>query len=100
MIDKRFLRQVSCESTVVAAAHPWLQADKRSVLGSRPDSEIREAYAAQLQVWSAVWKLDASLCDLLIKYQGIVVKHVVINLTGTIFQLQCGLFVSFGCAAL
>ena len=49
---------------------------------------------------SAVWQLDAGPCDLIVKYQCIVVKHVILNLAGAIFQLQSGLFLSLGRAAL
>ena len=100
MIDKWLFRQISGESVVIAASHPWLQADKWGILGSRPDSKIGESYTAQLQIRSAVWQLDASPCDLIVKYQCVVVKHVVLNLTGAILQLQSGLFFSLGRAAL
>ena len=34
MIDKWLFRQISGESVVIAASHPWLQADKWGILGS------------------------------------------------------------------
>ena len=33
MIDKWFLRQISCESAIIAASHPWLQAYKWCISG-------------------------------------------------------------------
>ena len=36
------------------------------------------------------------LFDLIIKYQCVMVKHVIINLAGTIFQLQDSFFICFG----
>ena len=68
--------------------------------GKLTRSRIGESHTAQLQIRSAVWQLDASPCDLIVKYQCIVVKHVILNLAGAIFQLQSGLFFSLGRAAL
>ena len=38
--------------------------------------------------------------DLVVKYQRIMVKHMVINLTGTILQFESGFFICLGCAGL
>ena len=100
MVDKWFFRKIPCKSTVITAAHPWLQAYKGCVLGSGPDSEVREAHAAHFQIRSAVRKCNSGLGDLVVKYQRIMVKHMVINLTGTILQFESGFFICLGCAGL
>lgn len=44
--------------------------------------------------------MQFGLGDLVVKYQRIMVKHMVINLTGTILQFESGFFICLGCAGL
>ena len=86
------------------------QSSQRPIHGSRhtkvrpgesgPDAEVREAQAAHFQIRSAVRKCNSGLGDLVVKYQRIMVKHMVINLTGTILQFESGFFICLGCAGL
>ena len=45
-------------------------------------------------------EVQFGLGDLVVKYQRIMVKHMVINLTGTILQFESGFFICLGCAGL